>query len=258
MTHADFRAENLNLYRACANCKHIMIAGSADQGYVSFLRQFSDGEQSSARLTLIESIPFPASFRQLALQFPVTRLPDLFRDSKIVAPNRFVPPESTTADSYAGAILRVTATSSSNPRPSPTATPAGHSKGISQSQTSRRSMRFNKHGQRLDDPLQKSNKDLVEALRQQNYCGGFFLSRCSSAQCQMSHKGKLSDDQKRALLRVAKETPCPNGSRCDDQDCIAAHECIHRKKCIYGGSCKYGPDMHNVERAVARTVSVLG
>ncbi|KAM0717569.1 hypothetical protein Q7P37_007421 [Cladosporium fusiforme] len=251
---ADSMAANINMHRSCASCKHIMVAGSADQGYVNFLRQFSDVDQSRSRLALIESIPFPASFRQLAVRFPVNTLPDVFRTTKIVVPNRLRQAPASTAVSYAGAATRSGASSNAL-RLSPVTVPNGQSRTMTPSLASRRSMRFNRHGQRLDDPLPKFDKHLVEALRQRRLCRRFFLTQCTIPGCIFSHEGELSNAQKRALTRIAKETPCSNGTRCEDRDCVAAHECVYRDKCDWG-DCRYGPDMHDVDRTVATTDSV--
>lgn len=250
--HADTAAENFGLYWPCVNCKHIMLAGSADQGYVNFLRRFSDIDQSGARLTLIESVPFPASFRQLASRFPVTTFACLFRDTKIVVPSRAV---QSGATSYAGATSQKGA-SSSTPHSSSSIVPNRHTSATSQSTANQRNIRFNKRGQRLDDPLPQCDKSVLELLRKQHLCRRFFLTRCSRPGCAFSHAGELSSEHKRALTRLAKETPCSNGSTCDDKDCVAAHECVYRDRCDWRSECRYGEDMHNVDRIVARRVLV--
>lgn len=233
-----------------------MLAGSADQGYVNFLRQFSDGDRTRARLTLIETVPFPTSFRQLALEFQFTTFPDMFRNTKIVIPSRSVQAPATGPMSYAGATAQSGA-SSSAPRMSPVMGRTTPHRVTSQVMTGQRSMRFNKNDQRLDDPLPLCDKDLVEDLRRQHHCRRFFLTRCAMTWCSFSHDGELSVEQKRALTRLAKEIPCINGPRCEDGNCVAAHECVYRAKCNRE-KCRYGPDMHDVNQIVTRRVPVSG
>lgn len=249
---ADTTAENFSFHWPCVSCKHIMLAGSADQGYVNFLRRFSDIDQSKARLTLIESVPFPASFRQLAFRFSVTSLAGLFRNTKVVVPSRAV---QSSAMSYAGATAHTSA-SSSTPQSSSSIAPNRQTSAMRLSTAGQRNIRFNRRGQRLDDPLPQCDKSVLELLRKQHLCRRFFLTQCSRPGCAFSHDGELSSEHKRALTRLAKETPCSNGSMCDDKDCVAAHECVYRDRCNWRSECRYGEDMHNVDRVVARRVLV--
>lgn len=66
----------------------MLLAGSADAGYVTFLRQYCEESGLAARLTLIESVPFPSSFRQLSAKFHNTKFETIFRDSKLVVEQR--------------------------------------------------------------------------------------------------------------------------------------------------------------------------
>lgn len=234
-----------------------MLAGSADQGYVNFLRQFPDVDPNRARLTLIETVPFPASFRQLASRYQVTTFPDMFRNSKIVIPSRPAQAAATSAMSYAGATAQ-SSTSSSTPRLSPVMGRSAPSRATPQWATKQRSMHFNRNGQRLDDQLPLCDKTLVESLRRQHHCRRFFLTQCTRFRCSFSHDGELSSEQIRALTKLAKEKPCLNGPRCEDPNCVAAHECVYRGRCDWEDECRYGPDMHNIDHSVARRVPVSG
>ncbi|KAK1809407.1 hypothetical protein LTR12_016237 [Friedmanniomyces endolithicus] len=76
-------ADNITLFAQNEQCKHILLAGSADNGYIGFLRPFALSGVKERRLSLIETIPFPAAFQSVANQFTVVKLPQIFRNTKI-------------------------------------------------------------------------------------------------------------------------------------------------------------------------------
>jgi hypothetical protein len=39
------------------HCRHVLLAGSADAGYVNFLRSYRAEDKHTAKLTLVESVP---------------------------------------------------------------------------------------------------------------------------------------------------------------------------------------------------------
>lgn len=79
--------ENFKRFWLNQNCRHILLSGSADRGYVSFLREFSD---RASRFTLVESIRFERVFEKLATQFGIRtcRFDGLFSNTKLNSPER--------------------------------------------------------------------------------------------------------------------------------------------------------------------------
>ncbi len=76
-------ADNIMLFAQNEQCMHILLAGSADNGYTGFLRPFALSGTEERRLSLIETIPFPAAFKEVANQFTVVKFPQIFRTNKI-------------------------------------------------------------------------------------------------------------------------------------------------------------------------------
>ena len=254
MAHADSGIENLSLYWFNEHCKHMMLAGSADRGYVSFLRQFSAASDGASRLTLVEAVPFPPAFRIVAARFQTKKFKELFRNTKFTVVDGQTKPQPTAArSSYATATAlapetmspqRARQTSVTIARP--TSTPLGVS--------TQRMIKYNRYGQRVDEPLPRWDKELVEELRFMGLCNRYFLTRCSDSQCRDSHEGQLTPEKRHALMRVARLSVCSNGTRCEDRDCVAGHHCIHDGRCIFGSACKYRPEMHDVDKVVVRIV----
>lgn len=252
--------ENLALFWSNDHCKHITLAGSADRGYVSFLRQYCTTDEGPVRLTLIESVPFPPAFEQLAARFQTTKFRDVFRDTKITPEECLPPPKldmplatrtTNGRSSYATASALSTPVAIAPPKisnaPSIDMRPS-QPKGPKQ-----RKMYFNKRGERIDESLPKFDMALVNEMSGLKLCNRHFLTKCDDSYCPYEHEGELSGEEKRALARVARFSKCANGLECDDRDCVAAHQCTFDTRCVYKGDCKYGPEMHNVDKTVAET-----
>jgi hypothetical protein len=242
---ADADLGNLSLFWNDEHCKHVLLAGSADRGYVNFLRQFSAGHN---RLTLVESVPFPSAFRRLAARFQVKKFDGLFRDADLVT-SATVP--QTTANSYAAAMALPPETVGPG-QSSAISPPAGASTVSNLQSSTQRRMKFNRDGKRIDDMLPRWDNDIVKALEHKGLCCRFFLTYCGDPGCMYSHEGHLSVEERRALTRVARFQPCPNGTGCDDRNCLAGHHCIYDGHCDFRRMCRYGPEMHNVDKRVTQ------
>lgn len=62
-------ADQLSLFFSHCNCKHTVLVGSANDAYAGFLRQYTKIDDMCGRITLVEAIPFPGAFRELANKF---------------------------------------------------------------------------------------------------------------------------------------------------------------------------------------------
>ena len=245
---ADADLENLSLFWDNEHCKHVLLAGSADRGYVNFLRQFTAGH---SRLTLVESIPFPLAFRRLATRFQVKKFDGLFRDANLdtspAVPQATITSYATATALSPGILGRQQSSAASSP--------PGASTGSNVQSNTQRKIKFNRGGKRIDDMLPKWDNDIVRALEHKGLCCRFFLTYCDdSSRCMYSHEGRLSAEERRALFRVARLQPCPYGTGCDDRNCLAGHQCIYDGRCDHGPMCRYGAEMHDVDRRVTRVV----
>ncbi|GIZ43094.1 hypothetical protein CKM354_000633500 [Cercospora kikuchii] len=236
--------ENLNLYWMNEHCKHVLLAGSADRSYVSFLRQFCEEEKLKTKLTLVKSVPFPPDFEHLATWFHNTSFKNVFRKTKLVStvPGSGTPSLSTYANT--AALI--------NPveRRHSAAISAPNLSAVSSSSLTRK-IQFNRHGQRIDEKLHPWNDVIARQLRQMSLCPRHFLTQCNEHNCPQSHDGALDEEQKRALMRIARDNPCGKGTHCSDRGCVSAHHCLYDGRCDYGFSCKYGPEMHEVDKTIS-------
>jgi hypothetical protein len=62
-------------------CKHILFGGCHDNGYLTILEQYKHDNETSARITLLETIPAQSGFYTLNLR--MTRFPSVFRSEPL-------------------------------------------------------------------------------------------------------------------------------------------------------------------------------
>lgn len=204
-----------------------MLAGSADREYVTALRPFTTGSDAAKKLELVEAVPFPLDFKDLATRFHMVSFPGLFRDTSNLEPTRNL---STPARAtYAAA--------------------ASSSPGVASFAVSETGpIKYNRAGQRLDESSLRWDQNLVKRLKKQELCLRYFLSRCADSSCNKSHHGELDENQIRALRRVARLSVCQSGTSCQDSNCVEGHSCAYDSHCGFGLSCKFGPEMHGVDK----------
>lgn len=61
--------DQLELFFGHPNCQHTILIGSADGSYTGFLRQYSREDGFCGSMTMVEAIPFPGEFHELAHRF---------------------------------------------------------------------------------------------------------------------------------------------------------------------------------------------
>jgi len=252
--------EEMELLYNNTHCKHIMFAGSGDNSYAVFLRQYSLTDQVCSRVVLVESIPFASKLEDLAVKFEQTRFPGLFRESKLdarrlslreerIAIGRNSPPSTPT--SYASTVKH-----SSQPQAEMWAIlPNDSTIGTSEERVERKKIFQNSKGQRVDQPV-KADRMLVTSLKPRKLCNRHFLTKCSYVPCLHSHEGKLTPGQVEALRFIARLSPCQT-LYCEDPDCVAGHRCMQGEKCDRrGSSCWFSENMHNVDVKITGFVTV--
>lgn len=293
MSHvADLKSiGTMELFFSNVHCKHILFAGSADNSYTGFLRQFTSTGRVCQRLTLVESVSFPSGLAEIAPKFHNTRFDSVFRNVKIVTRrvsfnerNTILSP--TLPTTYAARVsargniqdnaessdsqetpssqasLDLTSSSLSTLSSAPSASPASSAPastsrngGSTPSPTSRTRLQYNRRGYRIDSPV-NPDLNLVKTLKTKKLCNRYYLSSCGYNPCSHSHDANLVPREMEALRYVARLSPCHNNVYCDDPDCVAGHRCIYDGRCIRGDECKFAPEMHNVDTQVVETTVV--
>jgi len=247
----------MELFYNNMHCKHIMFAGSGDNSYAVFLRQYSLTDQVCSRVVLVESIPFASKMEDLAVKFERTRLQGLFRESKIE--NRrlslreeIVPrPPNPGPTSYASTVKQ------SSPKQAEVLPilPKDSLAGNSEERVEGKRIYQNSLGQRVDQKV-TADKGLVTSLKPKKLCNRHFLTRCNYDPCLHSHEGKLTPAQVEALRFIARLSPC-HTLYCEDPDCVAGHRCMAGSRCDRRGlSCWFSEEMHNVDTKIVGSIIV--
>ena len=223
------------------HCQHIILGGSADNGYARLLGPYIANEEQSKRITMLEGPRFARELVEFVDKFATTSFESVFRKTKLTARKVSfnISPPTSPSPNYAGAVVQNLPL-----RPNPNAPSVPNSKLEMAEQTILR----NSLGQRIDTPLRYSQNDLND-LRQRKLCNSYhLLGQCPYRNCTHLHEPKLNGKQREALRFIARFTPCTNGLECDDTSCIAGHQCV-RKTCVLVG-CRFPREMHGVDMTV--------
>jgi len=252
----------MKLFYTNSHCKHILFAGSGDNSYAGFLRQFSPTKKVGSRVILLESLPFASKLEELAHKFECTSFPMLFRDTKILTgkvsfrDDQISRPSRSPSVTYAS-TARQGSSVTSEPNGGPVDETFLVSSGdtVNQQERPARKIFKNSQGQRVDQPV-RADRMLVSNLKPKKLCNRHFLSRCTYVQCTHSHEGKLSAAELDALRFIARLSPCQT-IRCEDPDCVAGHRCMQGPDCDRRGtSCWFNDEMHRVDTRITKVVTV--
>lgn len=110
--------EQLEVFFGHPDCQHTILIGSADGSYTGFLSQYSRGDDLCGNMTLVEAIPFPGEFRELASRFLPAEKDELFPSKDPYTPSPS-PRKTHRRLSSVPIMLRPGA----KPRPKPPASP---------------------------------------------------------------------------------------------------------------------------------------
>lgn len=223
------------------HCKHVILGGSADNGYARLLGPYSDDKAIRKRITMLEGPPFAQELSALVGKFNQCSFSEIFRDTKI-PPRRVsfsaTPPKSTSPKpTYSAAISTPMDSKASSAKESPPK-PEG---GIFR----------NNQGQRVDRPI-KVNRTLVNRMKQRKLCNHHHLAGdCSFIGCKHEHAKNLNGTELDALRCVARLAPCEFGLQCDDEYCFAGHRCTFENcKGAQQADCKFPAEMHYVDTKI--------
>ncbi|KAM3423433.1 hypothetical protein BST61_g865 [Cercospora zeina] len=127
----------------------------------------------------------------------------------------------------------------------------------------------NKDGYRIDKHMDYDH-DKVYKLKQAKYCNQHYIGRgcchyrAANGACPHEHSVKLSEEDKKWLRVVARETVCKKGTVCREIDCIYGHHCPYPKLqegslkglgCINGDKCRFAPEMHGMDKKVHKVLT---
>ncbi|KAL4868464.1 hypothetical protein BDV12DRAFT_103316 [Aspergillus spectabilis] len=243
---AIFKQDILDIH-----CRRVIFCASADNGYAHLLRQ----HEQSDRISLVEGPPFAFEIRQLADKYTTTAFQTVFMSTKLkpdvrspVVTSKPLTPPATPSPNYASAARSMPL---SPPIVSIVHPPAnGAVKPVL-------SVCLNAKAQRVDQPLQVSTKDAVNALKKRKLCNQFhILGSCIYAKCSHKHGPQLSSRELIDLMYIARSSPCYNGLDCRYVKCISGHRCAFGKGCANNDweSCKFDETMHHGDTVIVETV----
>lgn len=235
-------------------CKHIVLGGCHDNGYVCDLDIIKSEGSLQDRITLLKS--FQTGRQYSDLPFKSIHLPSLFRTQALSASVPFhvahLPSGNGSREgtgstspglSYAARACASGASDGSTIEPA------------SPPPTKRRNILVNAAGDRLDRVSKKpsqatftnfhSKKRELEATGKRGPCNSHYLgSGCLMvpSKCQYWHDGFDKADVS-VLKWFMRFQPCGEGLRCRYVWCFYGHACLGCKT-----PCKFSWEMHNVER----------
>ncbi|KOS20419.1 hypothetical protein ESCO_005444 [Escovopsis weberi] len=254
------------------NCRHVVLGISHDSGYAPVLDEIFHDDAMRQRVSVLEGVPTHKDIKKTRVNI-VRAGPDLFRKDKITipnhqgpsGPNNSDPPPAPKPSPPAANAIKATAASarSSPPIPKPdnagtkvTAAASRRPSGAAltpQVQAGQTAQSSPEH--RLCPPLQpdwnpgpkgfdpsvqyvpavleavKARKD-SDRLCMFRYING----KCgkSNKKCHFIHDYNISEEEKKALMVLARQTACKNGQECPfPGHSPSAHE-IHRDRALSG------------------------
>jgi hypothetical protein len=229
-----------------------VFAGSGDNSYAGFLRQFvSNPTQPSPSLILIKSFEFARDLQPLADKLETVSFPELFRETKIPSARRISNGDFTKTPNTIAAPFPAWATTAKPVTPSVNGTAAAMG-ALSLKSTNRAAIPIptslvwvNVDGHRIDKPIPNVDRELALKLKKKKLCNRHHLrGDCDGFYCGHSHEGKLNDEEKRALRFVARSRPCQRGVWCEDADCVDGHRCAFADSCR-NENCWFSEEMHH-------------
>lgn len=255
------------IFLANKQCKHIIFAGLHDTGYMNILRPYEHDPDTSARITLLETLPAEDPYKALGIK--MITFDDVFRKENLQGPSsppkRYATPQ-TAPISTVSTVPSSVPTLASRPAPTPTqsdssswatATKTGsHAKTISIAPTRTTYPApgtvyyVNAEDERIDAPLlylkNQDRDDLKAITRTTKLCNKFYLGRNCSKTCpqKFSHTKQLTSGQMNALRHQARVIVCKQGSSCYDETCYLGHSCPNE---VRSGSCDFGEDCFSVK-----------
>ena len=259
---------NIKLFVHNLQCKQILLAGSGDNGYGSFLRQHVPSTGKSEKITLIESLPFALELKLVSDRFETIKF-DLFRDEKIDVKRN---PSYSNVTAHHGRTVSA-ADSEQNMSTSPThvgflGAPSGLDQPASMNGASSnipfqlpgdQVIYINRYEQRVDKPILNVDDRIIYRLKgyKPRLCNNHYLRRdCAwGSNCSYNHDMELSPVELENLRVMSRQTPCDKGTACKEPACVYGHQCRFGEKCEIS-KCKFPDELHMVDTNSATPLTV--
>lgn len=240
------------------NCKQIVLGGSHDGGYGTFLDDVLRDDASRQRVTIMEGVPSPRALLDTKLNI-LNLNDDLLAHEKLIDPRRLsdamprpmpatitppatvagmspLPPPPATPASAAtsvsnGATPASYATAIKAASPPPQVTLPIPPKQASRQQPALRREKpqpWNPGARGLDPPLEVNQNalDNIKKRKDNNkLCNNHYLrGPCAKGDsCCFEHKYRPNEAEKTAIAFLARLNPCTSGQDCEIDDCIYGH-----------------------------------
>lgn len=261
------------------HCQQIFFGGSADNGYARLLGRHVGDDAVCGRITLLQGPPFAHELALIKNRFCVVAMDGVFRREKLQCVNRKLPSHITppvtpslelkytnvAALAVAKPTFSVAVAESSAavtrkkalPQATAAAVPSSGDRSQTPTSNGKRSatplptVRRNRHGQRVDLPIEYSAKDLAR-VKSRHFCHSFhLLGECPWVEkfgnCNNKHGEPLYGPLLRALQAVARLSPCERGLNCGDPKCFSGHKCPKSGCPGPGNGCRFSSAMHKVD-----------
>ncbi|KAL8330263.1 hypothetical protein RB593_001329 [Gaeumannomyces tritici] len=245
------------------HCRQILFGASADNGYARLLGQHVGDDAVCGRITLLQGPPFAHELALIKNRFRMATMDGVFRREKL---SLHLTPPATPSSDYVGnaapasakpASSDVAAREKSPPQATAAAPPSGDTNQTPTSSNGDGSaaplgkVRKNRHGQRVDLPIECSAKDL-NRMKNRQLCHSFhLLGECSWMEkfgdCKNKHGERVYGPWVHTLQAVARLSCCNRGLNCADPKCLAGHSCPTPECPGPAKGCRFSRAMHNVD-----------
>ena len=205
-------------YQEDVRCKHIILGGSADNGYARLLSPYAGDEVKRQNITLLEGPPFARELVPLSKVFGTAAFPEVFRKTEFSIRTKPEPQPATQspkATKYAAIAATQTAT--------PTAPPSAPVTPVQTSQPRPVDIIYDSDGQRVDGVLPDVPAGLIESTKAMKYCNNHHLrGKCFHTKCTHRHGEFVKGQQLIALRHVCRWYRCSKDF-CSDEFCFYSH-----------------------------------
>ncbi len=257
-------------------CRHIILGGCHDNGYLSWLEEFNENPDIT-RVSLLETYPARPGYR--SLNWKIWNFPDVFRSAPIRKEDHsralrspkllnhdqadLVTVPVTSGNKIHNGAGQQTDSLSSAAERAPSSSP--------KYKIARLDIPYfevNELGERIDDKLpdySPAGKEGVEAMikaSKKHLCNFYYLSPsgCTNSDeaCKHHHGRPITEEERKYLRTLARGIACRDGIACMDPDCFFGHNCRYGASCKLGDKCKfagshgidmvsYSPRKHHVD-----------
>lgn len=256
------------LFHPNQHCKRIVLGVSGDNSYAGFLRDHITGNGTVPGLALLEALPFPITFREIAAKNTTFKLDAVFRTEKlqIQAQNSNGPARdskvstSNVPATYANMAQATQVGINVPPQARVVESRAVEQPALTTLRQSQLAMpkkiQFNINGHRIDERIVPDASQMAK-LKKLKLCNRHFLTQCAFEDCKHSHNCPLKLDKKAidTLRFIARLSQCRD-KYCDDILCVSGHQCPYSDQCLFGRNCHFDPDKHGMDKKVDETKTI--